>query len=678
MWPTFHIVGGAVVEGDDILAYGVCKTSTSADHAITLTPATNLPGIQDGDYLVVWLYCGRATESRYCFTPLSGWTVISGRSQRSDASAANYLCVGRFYNASTDSAYTWNHERSVNTTICLQAFAYRGISRRYPVDQIQGVLTLGNGGWGYLPDHQTMWGRRRRIHHASAVVAQAIMYRSSSTGPMLPLTAANYLGGGTLDVGSYGFASNMHLDCFHERVGASALENLLVNQVMNGGEIGAAGMSAVNIIVEDVDHPDGGRKSDLLRVTGGGVSAHHYLAHNVTLTEGQQGFVLARLGGYVSYSTDHRWIVAVVRPDGIIVGQAFSINSNGVAVSTLVSMEDPDLWFGQGCDYSGLPSWKSFYAGIAFTANETGTYQIRLYPIKETATGLSYNPGSSDSYATQLGFYGCSCAIGHMPDMIATGDPAGAGLNDGNIVPNAVWKFGTTDRAYYTDAYGSGFVLNKAALTAFQAPILLPVYPETVNPVMLSSTAMSGTVQPYRHAEETGLHLMSDRVLLPYYRMTEGGADVQGRYYWEVEVGTTSKAEHRVGFCTESSMTMWYDGLVSLVGPGIVCRGDNRIYVGQTHVAGTGNWFAGDILGFALDIVGNYAAIYRNGDLKWSGALSSIAGVDQACFRVFCGLEDESGGVGITPCQFSFNFTGPFAYAKPSGYSAFDPFNDAS
>ena len=675
MWPTFHIEGAATVEGDDILAYGVCKTSTAADHEITLTPATNLPGIRDGDYLVVWLYCGRATANRYCFTPLSGWTVISGRSNRADGSIANYLCVGRFYNAATDSAFTWAHERSVDTTICLQAFAYRNISRRYPVDQVQGVITAGNISHT-LPDHQTLWGRQRRIHHSSAIVGQALMYRSSTVGEMLPLTAAAYLGGGTLDVGAYGFASNMHLDCFHERVVSNGLRNDLTNVPMQGGEIGLGGFTAHQ--VQTVASDSGSLRSDLIEVAGNNVSQHHYLSRTVSLSAGQQGFFLARLGGYTSASTDHRWAVCVVRPDGIIVGQMFTTNQSGVGVSSSVSLVAPDFWVGQSGNYSGLPSYKSFLAGIAFTANDAGDYELRLYPIKETAAALAYNPGSAEWYTTNLGFYGASFGIGRLPDLVATGGSAGSGLTDRNIVPIAAWRYGTSDRAYYTDTYTSGFVLNRAALTAFQAPILLPVYPDTVQPVMASDAELSGASQPRRHVEETGLHVMSDRVLAPYYRLTEDGAEVQGRYYWEVTVGASSSSGHRIGIATDASMTVAYDGLVSATSPGLVVRGDGNVYVNNVLVAATGGWALHTVWGFAIDIAGNAAAIYKDGALVWSGAIAAVTGITQAHFRAFGGLEDMGGGAGISICKMAFNFTGPFAYAAPAGYSAFDPFNDAS
>lgn len=660
-------------EEDEILSFGVCKTSTSSDHTITLTPAVDIPGIQEGDYLVVWLYCGTATAQKYSFTPLVGWVVLEGRTQRAESSQANFICQGKFYSA-LDTSYTWNHERVANTTICLQAFAYRGISKRYPVDQNQGMLTAGNNSSLFLPDHKILWGRRRRIHGATAIVAQAHTYRSSTTGASLSLSEDMYIGGNTLDIGSYGFASNMHLDCVHERVISSGLENLLPDQAMIGGEIGPGGMYVQSLLFESLT--DTNLASIVIRVVGASVIAEHYLYKSVSMQAGQQGFILARLGGVTTVSTDHRWVVSVRRPDGTMIGKSFSTDQSGRGVTDSLSMNDPDFWFGMSAYYSGLPSYKSFLAGIAFTAETTGTYEIRLYPIREDKTALAYNPGPNDSYRTNLGFYGCAFAIGRMPDMIATDNLGGTGLNDGNLVPVAAWKYGDADRNYYEEVYISGFVLNKST-ASFQAPVMIPVYPDTVQPVMEGAVGLSGSIQPFRHGEVTGLHLMSDRVLLPYYKLAEDGAEIQGRYYWEVEVGSSHTQHNRIGLCVESGMTMFYDDLVTLYGPGIVIRADSAIFNGNTQVA-TGSWDTGTIFGIAFDIVGNYVAIYRNGTLLWDGQLASTVGIDKACYRVFCGLADPGGDTSFIVCKIKFNFTGPFAYAKPSGYAAFDPFNEVS
>jgi hypothetical protein len=140
-----------------------------------------------------------------------------------------------------------------------------------------------------------------------------------------------------------------------------------------------------------------------------------------------------------------------------------------------------------------------------------------------------------------------------------------------------------------------------------------------------------------------------------------------GKWYWELHIDSAYGDPNPyawAGICT-SGMDVNYYYSFTAVAYGIAMSQASTIYneTGGTHLAtlGSTTLFTGDVLGIALDLVGNTIAYYAN------GSLMATQNIQPGTY--FAAVENASASPLDNQTTANFGATA-FSYPPPAGYNA--------
>ena len=175
-----------------------------------------------------------------------------------------------------------------------------------------------------------------------------------------------------------------------------------------------------------------------------------------------------------------------------------------------------------------------------------------------------------------------------------------------------------------------------------------------------------------------GLSLCADTCILPTYRTTEGGADTNGKYYFEVTCNEADADSDMLPASVIRHGAPWQEIVINGFGtPGdnsaIHVRGDGNVINYGTILGDFGSIASNDVLSFAIDVVGKSYGVYRNGALIFTGDSTNDdtdpTQADRLAFQLAAELHDS---LTANYMHAVYNLRGPFTYSKPGGYVAWD------
>lgn len=357
---------------------------------------------------------------------------------------------------------------------------------------------------------------------------------------------------------------------------------------------------------------------------------------------------------------------------------------------------NPDWNIGLWPANVAITSDRGFLTGFIHTAPVTGTYTVRLNALRST-NSLDYETSTNPTAEAQLYSHLAGAGLslnGTMPpySLAWTGSTEEGAVD--NHIPMPILKTDYNSHSgeswNTTGHYSDFFQLPEPDDTLLPVRVIsvggnLPVPPQFNDANQLQVVSSGGTYI----AGIMDFVYRADQCVLPYYRTSEAGSDLDGKYYWEVTVKEASTYNRGwVGFVVPAAAHGGAETNFWSLPPVYSCvyRFDGAIS-GYTGAAATGysTVAADDIISFAVDIPGRTASIYRNGSLVATVDFVDPAGSADTDLNEWaekspiyaCGRGYASASTGDgTGLYFNFGAQA-FAYTPPTGYVAYDFANAA-
>jgi hypothetical protein len=649
----------------------VCFTHTHVGtEYITFDPSTYIAGMEDDDYVIIVTTASGVHAARVqLYHP--EWTVHAGA--RGDTSGnTSQMVMGKFWVAADPSDQILVYTASPGG-VCFTIFVARGVSHRKPVD----LRANCQQDTGVADSVQSFWFPPWRPHQDSASGAAAIhvgFFQLGGTTPLIPAVETNV--SCHPDTWISNFFTQIKSPTQSACLGAIHYQGNLQNTAGSNGVLahGTLGFSRSGLHWEE-DVASGEFDRWCYHDYGG--SRTHFISRDVSATAGDDIFLemTGLVEGTVS-NGDFVMILSITDPDGFEWGQEFRPTVWSDFAGNLDGL--PDGVYGAPGE-AGNGSVCSGRGGIWLTADSTGTYTARMYVGKE-GTGLTFSAGPNPAltYSVLAATFGAGISLNAPPFIDGTFTAqAGDFSYDGYCAP-VIFKVGMSATATMpTEALQSLIFEICQSTTVFKATRMLPEYSysgitwadsDNLNP--------AGTLQNYGFRAASSF--ITDTSVPPTYRLTEGGAETDGKYYWELTAQeSTSSTSFLAGVIhAGTTWSSWLNSLTIILTSdrsiGFNGAGDTRQITGDI-LGDFGSVVAGDVFGFALDTQGQTCALYRNGALLYTADTASAGEGDdekrqswQFAFAIKDSVTDTA------PVLANFGPAASFVYTPPAGYVAWD------
>lgn len=667
-----------------------CEAHTAVDFTWDLTPSDHIAGLENGDYMVL-IATTSTIDGGYVPVMMTGWDyLLRDTAVNNTSGARNGAILGRFYNSAAPTQTVTVSPAGAGDT-CMILYAFRGVSRRKPVEvTVVSAQQANPAVGGSYPAPPCFYFPPFRPHKNVATAIHASFYVSTGNDqlPVVTASVANLL----TDAHVVSFDSqSADGDGYTYQVYAlvavhrtDKLSNLTgsyddTTQSMQGFSTSSGIVWTENGTPVDYDR---------MALYGPGNSVHTW-TYEAAPVYCYTGDIISLMGCWsITYDavigTDSQLGLAIVTPSGDVVAQAF--------LPQVTTSFDPlfdgraDYGFCVNNGHSGLT------ALIAHVATENGEYTPRVYHLKE-GQALAYSVGADSGTNYVLGRspgarpYGAGVAVNSVPFIAGTFAAQSDFFSYGGYAP-AVVILSPSDSTFTTNR-GTGF-LQQVIIEILEDDVDLTLYPTRMEPdpsyngVLWDSAAqlsLDNAADQPRYAAVTsvvaaGMVLRASTGVMPTYRLTEGGADVDGKYYLEVTVHETTAASHThlAVICNGADWTGVGRGQQAndRLNKFISVRGDGTVREFDTLLGDFGSMTAGDVFSFALDVKAGTCAVYKNNSLLYTAddsALNDPTVLPWLSWSFVATLQTSST---YEFTDVTFNFKGPFTYAKPAGYVAWD------
>lgn len=648
----------------------VCFTHTAVGtEYITFDPSTYIAGMEDDDYVII-VTVGSGIDSASVSLYHPEWTVHAGARGETNGNTTQ-MVMGKFWVAADPSDQLLIHTR-VAGGVCLTIFVARGVSHRKPVDLRASVST----DTGITDSVQSFWFPPWRPHQDGGNGAPALHVGFLTLGgtPLVVADEANVACAPDTRISN--FFSQAKTPAESACLAAVHYQANLVNRAGSNHQLshGTAGFSSTNLIWREASASG---EFDRYNYFDLGGSRTHFLSRDIAATAGDDIFfdITFNVEGKVS-NGDKVCCLSIIDPDGFEWGQEFR----------------PTVWSDFAAEFDGLPDGvygapsdagnnglSPGRGGIWLTADTTGTYTARFYVGKE-GTGNTWSTGSDPAtyYNASVSTFGAGLSLNTPPFIDGTfAAQAGEFSYDGYCAP-VIFKIGMSATATMpTDLLHSLVLEICTSTTVFKPTRMLPEFAFSgITWVDSDFLNPSGTLQNFGFRSAGGF--ITDTSVPPTYRLTEGGAETDGKYYWEMTAQeSTTSTEFVVALihagCTWSAFSGAWN-IIKMTDHGIAFNGlgDTRQITGD-FLGDFGSVVAGDVYGFALDTQASTCALYRNGALLFTADLAAAGeGSDEQRQSWQFGFSMRDSTTDTVPVLCNFGPAGSFVYTPPVGYVAWD------
>ena len=659
--------------------------------------ASSLTGIEDGDYVIFYVIANqRSDTSNLAWWPTTpadnGWICLSNDTASADTNTGGMGAFGRFY-SSSDTSYVFGYDPlSSPVTACWYAYAFRGVSRRVPLDYFLSRGVLPNTDWNLIraPSSKQHGITGRWVH-------STLLTTGNSGGQYLDFDNSSYYIGSTknrlLSWDVSGPNGSRRVDQLQwERILGTPDEVVSMGNVYCQGMAGGFdGWSSVNCTITPVT--SGSRTYDVLYADRGVGDVERYIYKSVDLEAGETYYFRVRAGsrtnaGYIYYCAP-----CVYAPSGGRTG-GYVDTSNAVEFGSAAWVglfTAPSAVYGFKDGSSGIPDSYAYDLIFPYTAAETGTHQFRIYALYSLySTSLSYDLSGSTPISTSIVLSGAAVGHGVIPELQSQGTYASGDTRFDSTVRDIFWKFGSPEDDTWFTPHGAFVAQIVSENTESFNTVRLVDTNYAIAPFKLNSTETgitSGGSQPYGwyNADYPYVYAQghADRPAHPGYFATEDAVSrTDGKYYWEVTIGGSGNYAGLAFGVAEASHTgtPYLSNYASGNGYSqFWIRGDGSTVDGNgTGTSWGGTLTDGDVLGFALNVPGNSLTVYENGVSVKTFTLSQATNVKYSVHMLYRPVFSYGTSSDTFATSFDFNFTGPFTYSKPVGYVAYDWLNEVA
>lgn len=696
-WPTFYIPAAAsFTPSGPTVGYAAERCGSS----ITFDLDVDFPGISVDDYVLYFVRIDDGAHGALLANPTSAtpnrfidqdsavkpiWWETGDQDFKVDSNSSNrqgclWACVyGGFVTATTqDVTFT----RSAATyDLCGFAVAYRGISKRQPVDYMSGCNSEGN--ISAIP-YTVSYAHRGHLlpalktHNTTDALVFWALAENDTSFHGAPMDF--YGNRSVLEDFTY-FAQSrwdntvnneIHWHAWTEQIPVTtgAPVNMLDwDDIAAGGGGGGFVSAAWNLVncTTGTSTISNGEFQTLIGSSG--TSTTHYAYQDVTLEAGETYFL--SMGAWDDTSSTGSPGLSIVDPDGVETGMVYK--TSGAPNTFIVDQigNEPAVMFDPTMEISGIPAECPMFFGFAYTPTQTGTYRVKVHVYRTT--------GGTTVQASYTG----AASILIYPRMVSltkgrlgVGADIDAGAGYRNYVTTGVYN----QPSYGSQSWGWGCSLTEddAVLNEVElVPHTWPAAPgHSGGPAWADDTRLVINEDKWQGSREfEAFVLTADRWVFPTYRLTENGSDTTGKYYFEATWTTASTGSWGIG-------VQWQSGRI-YIGE----QSDNDIApyrwrssssytlpTGSTRTGTPTSPASGNVLGVAIDYENQVVIFYKNGVEDWRATFPS-AWNDAGGIPLRAFFNGVSGTTGNFPA-LTVNFKGPFSY-KPSGFVAYDWANEA-
>lgn len=641
---------------------------TSSASSVSFNPATYIPTLQDGDYVVIVQTYTGLTQGAGGFTN-ANWAQLVGPAGDGVPSVRSTAVMARFWNAASPSDTMAVDTPGGSWTICFSIYAWRGVSRRKPINSPY-VTANAHATSTHFRSHY--WPASRASADPDAYMLHVVGFEEnlSQSGP--PASA----------IESRVLSSGQTLAVNHNETGAHHIYSIAIEQPMTGLRNVLGSNNGQTLLMPGFTLTN----MTLTSGTSGNFDRSEFYATNrsATVQKYMQGSIVAEEGDVIVFeyaasilvlpsSSDSQIVLTITSPSGVEVGEGFDnvLRDGG--------------WDGEldgDADYynnDGTSGNSAIRAAVIADATEAGTYTLRCYIVRE-GDPLSWRVTTTgtDPITIICRYLAAGAALNAPPFIEETTTASTVDYAQGDYAGGCVFRIPSIATTFpaTTEILEMSFqiILADATLIPTQLRPITPAFQFT-NATRLE---VAGSNQPY--ATFPGTWVYSDSVVLPTYRLTELGADTTGQYYMEVTVTeTSSDASQGFGIVTAAapiSFSAMPSGLTNSVhgeSLTLLVGADGTVRENNNTVTTTSTMSVNDVYGFAIDYSAKTIGLYKNGSLIHTASMAiasrpaNLTGL--AAYR-FTARYDENSATDIAPNKV--NFRGPFTYAKPSGFVAWD------
>jgi hypothetical protein len=434
----------------------------------------------------------------------------------------------------------------------------------------------------------------------------------------------------------------------------------------SGGGFNGLAWTLVNLTVSSTSISNG-EFQELVASTG--TATTHYAYQDVTLEAGETYFL--SMGAWDDTSPISAPGLSIVDPDSVETGMVYKTTA---APNTFIVDQignEPSVMFDPTMEISGIPSECPMFFGFAYTASQTGTYRIKVH-VYNVTSGTTVS-GTFTGSSTKVIY---PRMVSLTKSRLGIGSDIDNGANYRNYVTTGVYN----QPSYGSQSWGWGCSLVEDTATLRPAelvPHTWPAAPGHGGGPVWASDARLGTVEDrWQGSREFETFILNaDRWVLPSYRLTEGGADTDGKYYFEATYSTASTGTWGVGVVNPSGRLYIGETSSTDISPfRWRTSAQYSLPTGSTRTGTPTTPSPGDILGVAIDYVNEVIIFYKNGVEDWRATMPAAWG-DSGGIPLRAFVQGVSGSSGNFPA-LTVNFKGPFSY-KPSGFVAYDWANEA-
>lgn len=685
MWPTFFIPAVLAAAGGPF----VNQTSEICGNSITFDLDVDMPGIKAGDYVVYFVRINNGTgnssstvHDQMILQPSEVeclWQEprYNNHKQSYSSQMTNSIWANVYGEFITDTTATRTFTRnSTEYGLCGFAFAYRGVNRKRPVTYMESLTgDVSSSGLPYAGVIINRGFAHPAVKTNSADVAWLFRMVSAqrTTGVAFSSSPGTYTGDRSINGTEYTAQSAINSaaavyaawKAWHEEAPLADMPvNLLPWDTVTNGGSGTEGIYATGWTLSGVTLSDTVVGSEQLqRIYGNGAAGAHNMYVDVTLTEGETYFYSA----IINHSDAPNAGCALVIENPSAVEEGFSFVTGGFPGLTLRSQigTHSHVPFMIAPDSDGIPSSITGLVGMAYTAGATGTHRIK-FALTDTSGNLSWTaPGTAFMTIMQLQLTQGRLGVGG-PDGVSPGwrNWISAGV-DACDVRGEYCSF-----AFSFNKDTDSFAEAKMEAHWPEATPEATAYPEWTNATTKLATnndEILGAVGQFAD------RVVADHWVFPTYRTTPEGSPVTGKYYAEITVGTKGTCNPIFWVLHTSSKKRQTEDSNDGQATGYASNATTYVPQGCSASATPATFTTSDVIGIAIDYSLERTTFYKNGVeqfyVTWPAAWQDAGGMPM---RIAADIERNG-----TPVNFTFNMKGPFTY-KPTGFVAYDVFNDAS
>ena len=664
MFPTFFISAG----GSDTV-YGEIGCGT---YSLDYDPSVDTPGVGAG-WLAVAIIRYSTPATSPCVTLPSGWELFlaQGATGRGWAPERWVLAYKVLTSGDLSTTHTFEHIDGAGSLLCGTVFAFSDFHPIVPLDNYQYECSQAYFSAGYgIKQVGYLGGKNVTILGAKTFDIAYFSGASTGTETDIDTSLAKYVGGEPEGLYSDFSTISYYRTQVLLRTGTESLVNLLSDENWN---VPCANWSSYGLTTADLGpsaYSSYGIK--VARLISSTASGRHYIYKTVSLTAGQKytftAGVQRRSGGYAPYESVG---MGVVPPSGSSnefgmacagYGSWGSVDAPSVSAFTDPESGREDWWWGGHLtpESDGLPNFNICRYSLAFIAQETGTYTLRLY-----VPGDGSGEWSSMDHTSAVTTYVAYVAL-------IDGIAVGAWL-PGSALPD-YWAHVQSSPSFLAEVSCVGghtsFQVNPsgslppARLAPYTMGALIELDSDGLGRSSTSKYSDSGNDGECRPATcNRNIYPTIDGVATKYYAE------------WTFTSGSSNSA-HNFG------VAPLHVGTVDLENES---PSDYRWSRGGTFYVPSGSvssyaWSAsaGDKFGVMVDYDNAQVVFYKNGSVAGTANMYNLNGINHAelpfMFSIALGGFNSTN---LNTAAFEVNFSGPFSYL-PTGAVAWDVVNEVS